>query len=123
MRFIYLRITVNGIPKETSTKRKWDVDRWNQETGRATGAKEDARIINHFLDTLSNKIANAKTDLISNDVTVTSTNIMDIVWGRIAQKTKVLEEFQIHNDEMLALIRTEENPCFSFNIFQWPSVR
>jgi hypothetical protein len=114
MRYIYLRVTVDGMPKETSTKRKWDADRWNQETGRATGTKEDARSINYFLDTLSNKITNAKTDLISNDVTVTAENIMDIVWGRIAQKTKVLEEFQIHNDEMKALVRTNENPDGEF---------
>ena len=25
IRTIYLRITVDGIPKETSTKRKWDI--------------------------------------------------------------------------------------------------
>lgn len=87
---------------------------WNQETGRATGTKEDAKSINYFLDTRSNKITNAKTDLISNDVTVTAENIMDIVWGRSAQKTKVLEEFQIHNNELLALVRTKENPDGEF---------
>lgn len=27
IRYVYLRITVNGIAKETSTKRKWDVNR------------------------------------------------------------------------------------------------
>lgn len=27
-RYVYLRITVDGIPKETSTKRKWDVNQW-----------------------------------------------------------------------------------------------
>lgn len=39
---------------------------------------------------------------------------MDIVWGRGAQKTKVLEEFQIHNNELLALVRTKENPDGEF---------
>ncbi|GAA3936951.1 hypothetical protein GO495_13610 [Chitinophaga oryziterrae] len=75
MRFIYFRVTVDGIPKETSTKRKWDIERWNQETGRAIGTKEDARSINNFLESLSNKIANAKTDLISNDITVTTERV------------------------------------------------
>ncbi|WP_254598226.1 Arm DNA-binding domain-containing protein [Flavobacterium sp. 7E] len=27
---IYLRITVDGIPKETSTKLKWDISCWDQ---------------------------------------------------------------------------------------------
>lgn len=51
-RFIYLRITVDGIRKETSTKRKWDVNRWDAKTERASGNKEDARVLNHFLDAM-----------------------------------------------------------------------
>lgn len=103
-RYIYLRITVDGIPKEMSTKRKWDSERWNQNTGRATGGKEDARSLNYFLDSLSNKIYNAKTDLLSNDITITSQNIMDIIQGKVAKKSTLLQEFQIHNEEMLALV-------------------
>lgn len=37
LRYIYLRITVDGIPKETSTKRKWDTTRWDQKAERAIG--------------------------------------------------------------------------------------
>jgi hypothetical protein len=35
LRYMYVRITVDGIPKESSTKRKWDVLRWNQKIERA----------------------------------------------------------------------------------------
>ena len=49
IRAVYLRITVDGIPKETSTKRKWDSSRWDQRIERATGSKEDARSLNFFL--------------------------------------------------------------------------
>ena len=45
-RYVYLRIVVDGIPKETSTKRKWEVTRCNQKTERAIGNKEDARTLN-----------------------------------------------------------------------------
>lgn len=31
-RYVYLRITVDRVSKETSTKRKWDVNRWDQKT-------------------------------------------------------------------------------------------
>lgn len=58
LRVVYLRITVDGIPKETSTKRKWDVTRWNQKAERATGNKEDAKSLNYFLDSLSSRISN-----------------------------------------------------------------
>jgi hypothetical protein len=51
MRYIHVRITVDGMQKEYSTKRKWDRDRWNQEMGRPIGNKEDTRALNVFLDT------------------------------------------------------------------------
>jgi hypothetical protein len=31
IRYVYLRVTVDGIPKELSTKMKWDFRRWDQE--------------------------------------------------------------------------------------------
>lgn len=34
MRYVYLRVTVDGIPKETSTKMKWDNRRWDQDLGK-----------------------------------------------------------------------------------------
>ncbi|MGE8428713.1 MAG: hypothetical protein ACN6O7_12580 [Sphingobacterium sp.] len=46
IRFIYIRITVDSIPKETSTKRKWDINRWNQKEKKAIGTKEDAEELN-----------------------------------------------------------------------------
>src|SRR5690554_3784316 len=108
MRFIYLRITVDGIPKETSTKRKWDVTRWDQKTERAIGNKEDARMLNHFLDSLETKVNQCKSDYLYNERVVTAQKIMDHILGRIAPKTKVLEEFFEHNNELLALVKKEE---------------
>ena len=34
-RYVYLRITVDGTAKEISTKRIWNVSKWDQRTGRA----------------------------------------------------------------------------------------
>lgn len=108
LRVVYLRITVDGIPKETSTKRKWDVTRWNQKAERATGNKEDAKSLNYFLDSLSSRISNYRTDLINNDQTITSQKLIDFVKGKNVSKVKVLEEFKEHNDEILALVETKE---------------
>ncbi|MEL1246140.1 Arm DNA-binding domain-containing protein [Flavobacterium sp. DGU11] len=55
-RIIYLRVTVDGVPRETSTKRKWDATRWNQKLERASGTKEDAKATNLFLDSLAAKV-------------------------------------------------------------------
>ncbi|MCW4467677.1 site-specific integrase [Flavobacterium sp. MFBS3-15] len=103
-RFIYLRVIVDGVPKETSTKRKWDSSRWDTKTERAIGNKEDARSLNHFLDTMVMKINNFKTDLMYTEKTISAQRIIDFVLGRVTSKAMLLEEFKKHNDEMLALV-------------------
>ncbi|WP_232726944.1 site-specific integrase [Flavobacterium sp. 1] len=103
-RYIYLRVTVDGIPKETSTKRTWDIQRWDQKTERATGNKEDARTLNHFLDALTTRINQFKMDLIYNEKSISAQRIIDFVLGRIVSKAMLLQEFKKHNDEMLALV-------------------
>jgi len=107
-RLIYLRITVDGIAKETSTKQKWDAKRWDQQAGRATGNKDDAKAINFYLDSVTNKIVQFKAELILNSHTITAQRIIDFVLGRDVSRAKLLEEFQRHNDEMKSLVATGE---------------
>ena len=104
IRTVYLRITVDGVPKETSTKRKWDSTRWDQKTERAIGNKEDAKILNFFLDSLILKINEYKTEIMYSGKPITSQKVMDYLLGNTTSRVKVLEEFQKHNDEMTALL-------------------
>jgi len=108
LRYVYLRITVDGIPKEVSTKRKWDFARWDQKAERAIGTKEDARTMNFFLESMITKITQYRTELLNSGTTVTTQLVMDFVQGRNATRAKVIEEFQAHNDEVLALVATGE---------------
>jgi Phage integrase SAM-like domain len=107
LRYVYVRVTVDGIPKETSTKRKWDITRWDHTQDRASGTKEDAKSINYFLDTLTTNISNYKTELILRGKKITASAIIDFVKGRDSSSLKVLEEFQKHNDRMLKLVPDE----------------
>lgn len=104
LRNIYLRITVDGIPKETSIKRKWEASRWDQKTERAVGTKEDAKALNFFMDSLLMKVNECKTELMYSGKPITSEKIMDYILGRLTPRVKVLEEFESHNREMAALI-------------------
>ena len=104
IRTVYFRITVDGTPKEASTKRKWDMTRWDQKMERAVGSKEDAKSLNFFLDSLTLKINEIKTEMMYGGTSITAEKVMDKVLGRTAPKVKVLEEFQKHNDEMEALL-------------------
>lgn len=107
-RFVYVRITVNGAPKETSTKRKWNVNRWEQKTGRATGNKEDAKDLNFFLYSLEMKIKKYADQLAEKQESVSSVKLINFILGKTKQRTTVLQEFQHHNDQMLALVKRGE---------------
>lgn len=104
IRTVYFRITVDGMPKEASTKRKWDMTRWDQKAERAVGTKEDAKSLNYFLDSLALKVDAVKTEMMRSGKMITAEKIMDEILGRTAPMVKVLEEFQKHNDEMQALL-------------------
>jgi len=106
-RFIYLRVTVDGVPKETSTKRKWDAQRWNQKLERATGTKEDAKAVNLFLDSLTAKVNHYRTNLMLEGETITAQKLIDFVLGKTVSKAKVMQEFALHNSEVLALVPKE----------------
>lgn len=108
LRVLYLRITVDGVSKETSTKRKWDVTRWSQKAGRAIGNKEDAKSLNYYIDSISTRIWNYRTELINHDHAITAEKLLDFVKGKNVSKAKVLEEFQAHNSEILALVDKRE---------------
>lgn len=107
-KYIYLRITVDGVPKETSTKRKWDTKRWEQKTARATGNKEDAKTLNLFLNSLELKISRYRDELSEKRETVTSVKLINFALGKDTLKSTVLQEFQLHNDQMLALVEKKE---------------
>ncbi|MBF4519283.1 site-specific integrase [Flavobacterium sp. ANB] len=104
IRNVYLRIIIDGIRTETSTKRKWDINRWDPKAERAIGNKEDARSLNFFLDSLILKVNEYKTEIMYSGKPVTSKKVMEYVLGKNTSKVKVLEEFQKHNDEMTALL-------------------
>src|SRR5690554_3451950 len=108
LRFVYLRITVDGIPKEISTKRKWDVTRWDQKAERAIGTKEDARTLNFFLESMITKVNQYRTELLNAGTPVTAQRIIDFVQGKNGSRAKLVEEFQLHNDEILALVPSGE---------------
>lgn len=108
LRYIYLRITIDGIRKETSTRRKWEASQWNQNSEKAIGTKEDAKSLNNFLDSIRRKVEDYKIQLINRNILITSQKLIDFVLGNTEANTKVLQEFQKHNDEILALVSKGE---------------
>ncbi|HEV7379727.1 MAG TPA: site-specific integrase [Dyadobacter sp.] len=103
-RFIYLRITVDGKSNEISTKRKWTAKRWSSASGRAMGVKEDTKMLNLFLDSLTQKVHEARRKLLENGREVSSDMIRKVLLGQDEEKRMILQLFQAHNDKMEELV-------------------
>ena len=100
---IYLKLTVDGAAKELSAKRKCLPAEWNAASGRAAGKKESAKELNHFLDSLEQKVYQAKRKLMDNDQEITVDAIKDVLTGADEKKIMVLDVFREHNAQMKAL--------------------
>ena len=101
---IYLRVTINGRRLELSTKRKCEVSKWNRHAGRATGTKEDAKILNAYLDTLQRKVYEAQRYLMEEKMLVTVDTVKNVLQGISERQRMLIEIFQVHNDQMEQLV-------------------
>lgn len=61
---VYLRITLNGQRTEISTHRSILEENWNKNAERAKGNREEVRIFNGYLDSLSSKVRRCFNDLL-----------------------------------------------------------
>src|ERR1700744_3201151 len=109
-KYVYLRITVDGIAKEISTKRIWYTERWNQAYGRAIGNKEEAKSLNSFLDALTVKVHQAKTFLIESNKSVTAESIKNIISGSGDERKTLLKIFTDYNKQVEALVGKDYSP-------------
>lgn len=57
---VYMRITVNGISAEISTKQKCNPSSWNTTAGRMNGKTDAAKSINSYLEILQRKVYEAR---------------------------------------------------------------
>lgn len=101
---IYLRITVDGVPKEMSTKRFCDPERWNSKANRVIGNKEDVKTLNAYLDVLQNKAYDARTHLIDRGKIVTASAIKNIISGDDQRQWMLMVLFKAHNKGLEELI-------------------
>jgi integrase len=110
LRYVYLRITVDGKSAELSTKQLWNPSSWSVDAGRAIGNKEDSRTLNAYLDTLSSKVFQAKKMLIEDDKELSAEALKNILLGKSTETRTILEVFQYHNEQMEALVGKEFAP-------------
>jgi site-specific recombinase XerD len=107
---IYLRITVDGIPKEISTGRQCDPGRWNPNADRCSGTKEDAKSLNAFLDILQTKVYEVRRKLLEKNEVITAEKLKNTLKGTDGTVRKLMTIFQQHNDEVNNLVGKDFAP-------------
>ena len=104
---IYIRITVNGHRAELSTGREISIEKWNSSAGRAKGTKDESKVLNVFLDTLQTKLYDIQRKLIDANEIISAEIIKNKYTGKGENPTMLIPIFQIHNDQITALLGSE----------------
>jgi len=106
---IYMRITVDSVACDISTKRKCESKKWNKISGRMNIKEEGSLEFNSYLDTLQQKVFEAKRKLLELDKDISPIYIKDVMMGKSGNREKrmLMEIFQQHNDQMKALVGKE----------------
>ncbi|WP_111672306.1 site-specific integrase [Algoriphagus litoralis] len=110
LRYIFLKLTVNGETREISLKIDWPVDQWNKDLGRPEGRSKEATILNEYLESVKMKVLHARLKLIDQGKDVTADSVKNLLLGLDDENKKLLEIFQQHNDKMASLVGSEFAP-------------
>jgi site-specific recombinase XerD len=104
---IYIRVTVDGDRFEMNSTRECDPEKWNSASGRMQGHKEDAKLLNNYLDLLQAKIFEAQRELMSAGYEVTAKAIKNNLVGKEERQKTILEVYKYHNKQFEALVGKE----------------
>ncbi|TBO42087.1 hypothetical protein EYS08_11165 [Pedobacter kyonggii] len=104
---IYLRFTVECKRAETSTSKSCDPNRWNAQAGRASGTKEDTRLLNAYLDKLQSKAQELHQVMSVGDEHVTAETVKNRFIGKALQSKTLVAVFEDHNSKIKSLIGRE----------------
>jgi hypothetical protein len=109
---VYMRITVDGLYCEISTKRKSKAAIWNQQTGRQVSKTQHVKQFNAYLDTLQQKVYKAKRKLIELDKPLSAVNIKNELLGKNIDRRRymLLEIFRKHNEQITVLVNRDFAP-------------
>lgn len=107
---IYVRLTVNGIRTEFSTKKFIEPNRWLSEACKMKGTTEEARSINSYLDLLKSKVLDIQMELIHKNQELSIENFKELLFGSKEKQRMLVPIFQDHNNKIKELVGKEYAP-------------
>lgn len=104
---IYLRITVDGKPREITTKRHVEPEKWNSATQKVNGNTEEVKALNSYLKTLEQEVFETQHFLIKDKTTVTTEALKNKLQGVEERPMLLVPIFKEHNRKMKELVGHE----------------
>ncbi len=75
---IYLRITIDGIPKDIASKRYIEPSKWDNKLQKVTGVSDEVKSLNRYLKTLEQEVYDAHHNMMKYAVPIFQTEISTI---------------------------------------------
>lgn len=91
---IYMRITVDGLPKEISAGRECEPSKWNSKANRVKGTTEAVKTLNSYLDTLVTKVSTIHTAMVAAGEEITAESIKLRFQGKDIKRKNFLDVFK-----------------------------
>ncbi len=107
---IYTRVTVNTKRFEFSTTKSINPEKWSSEGNKVKGTSEEARSINNHLYYLKNQVLEAEKKLFKKDISITSENLKNELFGLSETMRMLVPIFQDHNNKIKELVGKEYAP-------------
>jgi hypothetical protein len=107
---IYLRITIDGAPKEIASKRYIQPDKWDNKLQKVSGASDEVKSRNKYLKKLEQEVYDAHHSVIKDKTTATASILKAKLQGT-EQRAKILAPiFQYHNNKLETLVVQKFTP-------------
>lgn len=106
---IYVRVTVDGKRAEWSVQRNCEHGlKWNQQSGRAIGNKEEVKILNGFLDAIRGNIFAFQRDSALRNESITAEQVRAKILHKSDEKQhSLIEVYKYHNNQFEKLVGLE----------------
>jgi site-specific recombinase XerD len=107
---IYLRITIDGAPKEIASKRYIQPDKWDNKLQKASGVSDEVKSLNRYLKTLEQEVYDAHYNMMKDKTTATASILKAKLQGTEQRARMLVPIFQDHNNKVETLVGQEFAP-------------
>ena len=104
---IYLRITIDGKPKEIASKRYIQPDKWDNKLQKVSGSSDEVKSLNMYLKTLEQQVYDAHHTLMKDKTIATASSLKTKLQGTEQRARMLVPIFQEHNNKVETLVGQE----------------